>query len=81
MAEQVPNTGTTTIIERRSGAGTVILGLVLLIAVAIGGFYLINRSNNDNIRTDAVASAAKDVGDSARKIGESAEKAADKVAD
>ncbi|MEG3150401.1 hypothetical protein U1769_10955 [Sphingomonas sp. ZT3P38] len=43
----------------------------------IGGFYLMNQSKNDNLKTDAITSAAKDVGDSAKKVGDSAEKAAE----
>ena len=74
-----PSNGTTTIIERRSSAGTVLIGLVLLIAVAIGGFYLYNKSQNDNARTDAVTAAAQDVGDSAQKVGDSAQRAVDKA--
>ena len=78
MPDHVTDTPHTTVIERRGGGGAAIfIGLVLLIAVAIGAFYLFNKSQNDNLRTDAVTSAAKDVGDSAKKVGDSASKAAD----
>ncbi|MDR6849153.1 uncharacterized protein YpmB [Sphingomonas sp. BE270] len=78
MSEQVTETPHTTVIERRSGGGAAIfIGIVLLIAVAVGAFYLFNKSQNDNARTDAIAGAAKDVGDSAKKVGDSASKAAD----
>ena len=75
--DRVTETPHTTVIERRGGGGGILIGLVLLIAVAIGGFYLFNQSQNDAIRTDAISGAAKDVGDSAKKVGDSAEKAAD----
>ncbi len=79
MADGTPN-GSTTIIERRGGsAGTILIGLALLIAVIVGGAYLYNRSQNENARADAVTSAAKDVGDSAQKVGDSAQKAVDKA--
>lgn len=77
MSEQVTETPHTTVIERRSGGGATFIGIVLLIAVAVGAFYLFNKSQNDNVRTDAIAGAAKDVGDSAKKVGDSASKAAD----
>ncbi len=75
--DRVTETPHTTVIESRGGGGGVLIGIVLLIAVAIGAFYLFNQSQNDAIRTDAVAGAAKDVGDSAKKVGDSAQKAAD----
>lgn len=77
MPDNVTDTPHTTVIERRSSGGTILIGLALLIAVAIGAFFLFNKSQNDTLRTDAVTSAAKDVGDSAKKVGDSASKAAD----
>ncbi len=77
MPDNVTDTPHTTVIERRGGGGAILIGLALLIAVAIGAFFLFNKSQNDNLRTDAVTSAAKDVGDSAKKVGDSASKAAD----
>lgn len=80
MADNVTDTPHTTVIERRSSGGTVLIALILLLAVAIGAFFLFNQGRNDNLRTDAVTSAAKDVGDSAKKVGDSASKAADDAA-
>ena len=77
MPDRVTDTPHTTVVERRSSGGTILIALVLLVAVAIGAFYLFNQNKNDNLRTDAVTSAAKDVGDSAKKVGDSASKAAD----
>lgn len=75
--DRVTETPHTTVIERRGGGAAWLIGLILLIAVAAGAFYLFNKGKNDNLRTDAITGAAKDVGDSAKKIGDSAEKAAD----
>lgn len=75
--DRVTETPHTTVIERRGGGSGILIAIVLLIGVAIGAYFLINQSNNDNLRTDAITSAAKDVGDSAAKVGDSAEKAAD----
>ena len=74
--DRVTETPHTTVIERRGSGGTVLIGLALLIAVVVGAFFLFNRSQNDNIRTDAIAGAAKDVGDSAKKAGDAVSDAA-----
>ena len=76
MVDEVTDTPHTTVIERRGSGAGILIGLVLLVAVIIGGFYLFNQSANDNRRTDAVTQAAKDVGDGAQKAGDAAQKAA-----
>jgi len=63
----------TTIIERRGGGGGLLIGLAVLILVVVGAWFLINQSKNDAIKTDAVSSAAKSVGDTADKAGEAIE--------
>ena len=81
MRDEVTETPHTTVIERRGGgAAAIFIGLILLVAVAIGAFYLFNKSQNDNIRTDAVSGAADKIGDSAKKVGDSAAKATDDAA-
>jgi uncharacterized protein HemX len=76
--DRVTETPHTTVIEKSGGGGAgIFIGIILLIAVAIGGFYLMNQSRNENIKTDAIAGAAKDVGDSAKKVGDTAEKVAE----
>jgi uncharacterized membrane protein len=67
--------GTTTIIER-SGGGSgfgIVMGVILLLAVAIGAFYLINQNSSQNKRDDAIAGAAKSVEKTADKIGDAVE--------
>lgn len=72
--------GRTTIIERRSGGGTgIILAVALLVAVAVGAYFLLNNSRNDNLKTDAVTTAAGSVGDAADRVGDTAKKAGDAV--
>lgn len=75
--DQVTQTPHTTVIERRGSGGGILIGLVLLIAVAIGAVYLFNRSQNDNLRTNAVTKAAGDVGGAAKKAGNAVEKSAE----
>lgn len=77
MADQVTETPHTTVIERRGGGGAIFIGIVLLLALAVGAFFLFNQGKNDSMRTDAVTQAAAKVGDGAQKVGDSAEKAAD----
>ena len=72
--------GHTTIIERRGGGGGLLIGLAVLLAVVVAAFFLFSQNRNDAIRTDAVTSAAKSVGEGAAKVGDAAQDAADKVA-
>lgn len=68
----------TTIIDDRprSGGSGLLIALVLVIA-AIAGFYLYSRSSgNEAIKDNAVAEAAKDVGNAAQQVGNAAEDAA-----
>lgn len=64
-----------TVVERRGGGGAMIIGLVLLIGIVIGAFFLFNQAKNDNLKTNAVTSAAGKVGDAAKDVGDSAKKA------
>jgi len=66
-----PNSGTT-IIERKSSGGTILIGIVLLFAVLVGAFYLFSRSSAQNSKDSAIAGAAQSVGSTADKIGEAA---------
>lgn len=71
--------GSTTVIERRGGGAGLLIGLAVLILVVIGALYLINQNNRENIKTDAIAEAAKDVGGAAKDVGGAAKDAAKKV--
>jgi hypothetical protein len=68
-----------------SGVGGVIIGVAVLALVAIIAFFLLNQSRNDNMRTDAVTSAASTVADStanaAKSVGDSAATAARNTGD
>lgn len=60
----------TTIIERRGGNSGVLIAIVLLIAVAVAGFYLFGRQGAENRKDAAITSAAKSVGGAADKVGD-----------
>jgi hypothetical protein len=62
--------GTTTVVERSGGGAGVLIGIVLLIAVLIGGYFLLNQSKNDDLKTSAITGAAHDVGSAAKKAGD-----------
>ncbi len=51
-----------------------LIGIVLLIAVLIGGYYLFSRQGVQNSKDAAITSAAKSVGSAADKAGDAVEK-------
>ncbi|MES2096279.1 MAG: hypothetical protein V4459_05930 [Pseudomonadota bacterium] len=72
MANENGNTTPQTVIVERGstggGVGTILIGLALLVAVAIGAYFVINSGKNDAKKTDAISRAADKVGDSAQKV-------------
>jgi hypothetical protein len=73
-----PAGGTTTVVERGSSAGAVLIAIVLLVAIVIGGLYLFGRQGSQNSRDAAITGAAKSVGSAADKAGDAATTAASK---
>ena len=74
-AERVTETdGPSTVVVERSGGGGagLLIGLVLLIAVVIGGLYLYNQNSRENAKTDAVSDTLDKVGDAADSVGDAA---------
>lgn len=71
MADKIitPAAGSTTIVERRGGGAGWLIGIVLLIAVAVGAWYLLGRKGAQNSRDSAITSAAHSVGDAADRVG------------
>jgi Na+-transporting methylmalonyl-CoA/oxaloacetate decarboxylase gamma subunit len=65
-----------------SGGGGMgmIFGILLLLVLAVGGYFLLADSDSEVARDNAVAEAAQDVGDAAEKAGNAVEKAADEIA-
>lgn len=62
--------------RRRGGSGWLIA--LVLIVVAIVGFYLFSRQSDSEIaRDNAIAEAAGDVGDAAKNVGDAAKDAVD----
>jgi uncharacterized protein HemX len=81
-SERVTETSSpsTVVVERRGGSGAgLLIGLAVLILVVVGALYLINQNNRENVKTDAITQAAKDVGGAAKDVGGAAKDAAKKV--
>jgi Flp pilus assembly protein TadG len=64
--------GGTTVIETRGGGSGMgfMIGLILLVALAIGAFYLYQSSQNEAVKTDAISDAARSVEKTADKVGD-----------
>ena len=73
---------THTVIEsdRRGGSGWLI-AIVLILAVLVGGYFLMQGSKASSNKDNAIAGAANDVGDAAQKVGNAAENAGKKLDD
>jgi uncharacterized protein HemX len=82
-AERVTETDSgpsTVVVERSGGSGAgLLIGLAVLVLVVIGALFLINQNNRENVKTDAITEAAKDVGGAAKDVGGAAKDAAKKV--
>lgn len=79
VTETASAPGGTTVIERRGGGAGLLIGLAVLILVVVGALYLINQNNRENVKTDAITEAAKDVGGAAKDVGGAAKDAAKKA--
>lgn len=67
-----------TVVERRSGGLAIVVGIVAIGILAIVGYFVFMKTQDDARRTDAVTAAADDVGDSAKKAGDAIKDAVDK---
>ena len=75
-----PVTEHVTVIEERGsrGNGGVIIGIIALLLIALGGFWLLSQRGADP--SDAnIAAAADKVGAAAEEVGDAATNAADKL--
>ena len=65
--------------EPRSGGSGWLIAIILILALLIGGYFLMQNSNSDAAKDNAIAAAADDVGAAAQKVGNAAEDAVDKI--
>ena len=72
-----------TIVDRdggsRGGAGWLI-AIVLVLALLIGGYFLMQSTGSDVAKDNAIAGAAQDIGNAAQQVGDAAQDAANNVA-
>ena len=71
---------TRTVVSSGGGSGWLI-AIVLILAVLVGGYFLMQGTNASANKDDAIAGAAKDVGDAATKVGDAAQDAVKKIDD
>ena len=72
---------THTVVERGSSGSGWLIAIVLILAVLVGGYFLMQGTNASANKDNAIAGAAKDVGDAANKVGDAAQDAVKKIDD
>ncbi len=73
---------THTVVERSGGGGSGwLIAIVLILAVLVGGYFLMQGTNASKNKDNAIAGAASDIGDAAQKVGNAADNAVKKLDD
>lgn len=65
--------------ESRGGGSGWLIAVILVLALLIGGYFLMQGTNASASKDNAIAEAASDVGAAAQKVGNAAENAVDKL--
>ena len=67
-----------TYVDRDRGGGSGwLIAVVLILAVLVGGYFLMRGTDSEANKDNAIAEAADDVGNAAQKVGDAAENAVD----
>ncbi|HUQ13023.1 MAG TPA: hypothetical protein VM055_01970 [Novosphingobium sp.] len=65
--------------DSRGGGSGWLIAIVLILAVLVGGYFLMQNQGSEASKDNAIAAAADDVGNAAQKVGDAAENAVDKI--
>lgn len=77
VVERTDGKPDTVYVEKSGGGGGLLIGLLILVALAIGAWFLFAQNNSEVAKDNAVAEAATQVGDAAQNVGEAAQDAVD----
>lgn len=78
--ETAPASVTVNTAPTSGGGFSAVMAILLLAAIAVGGYLLFANGAQETRKDDAVTAAAEEVGAAANKAGNAVEKAADKIA-
>ena len=62
-----------TIIKESGSGGSWLVGIVLLVALVVGGFFMMNYMEGRSAKDNAIVNAANSVGDAADNVGAAAD--------
>ena len=62
-----------------SGGAGWMIGIVLVLALMVGGYWLVTGGQAEMAKDNAITGAANDVGQAARQVGDAAQEAADSL--
>lgn len=70
--ERVTETSTphTTVVDRRGGGGSLVLGIILVGLLAVIAWFLFLRNDQEAAESSAIEGAATEVGETADQIGD-----------
>ncbi|SEK60688.1 hypothetical protein SAMN05216382_0745 [Sphingomonas palmae] len=72
--DRITQTPHTTVIERRGSSSGLIIGIIALVVICVGAYFLFVGSNSEVAKNNAITSAAKSVGSTADKAGAAIDK-------
>ncbi len=81
VVERTDSRPDTVYVEKSGGGGGLLVGLLILIALAVGAWFLLAQNNSEVAKDNAVAEAASQVGDAADNVGQAAQDAGAAVQD
>ncbi len=71
----------TVYVEKSGGGSGLLIGILILIALAIGAWFLLAQNNSEVAKDNAMTEAATKVGDAAENVGQAAQDAGDAAKD